>query len=160
MRSGGVYRPAAIKEPTKQRVRDFYQACEEGCLTEVKTYLLAGWPVDEMDATPGRPRRCALSSAAAHGRVRVVRLLILSGANPNRQDDLKRTALHHAAMSNHRPTLQCLLYESQADPHAPDAHQNTPLHLAAKQNCLEAVDELMSADETFTRQVCSLYDNT
>eukprot|EP00618_Florenciella_parvula_P017900 CAMPEP_0119490846 /NCGR_PEP_ID=MMETSP1344-20130328/15893_1 /TAXON_ID=236787 /ORGANISM="Florenciella parvula, Strain CCMP2471" /LENGTH=421 /DNA_ID=CAMNT_0007526043 /DNA_START=285 /DNA_END=1547 /DNA_ORIENTATION=- len=51
--AGSQLAPAAIIEAKRPRCRDFFQACEEGSLFEVKLYLHAGMPADASEEVVG-----------------------------------------------------------------------------------------------------------
>ena len=64
MSAGSQLAPAAIIEAKRPRCRDFFQACEEGSLFEVKLYLHAGMPADASEEVVGGTRRTGLMLAA------------------------------------------------------------------------------------------------
>ena len=71
-----------------------------------------------------------LLEAAQNSHYDVVKLLINSGADPNKADSGGFTPLHRAARSGCKDIIQLLL-NSGADPNKADNYGQTPLHWAA-----------------------------
>jgi uncharacterized protein len=73
--------------------------------------------------------RSALHYAAAEGNLEEVARLLISGADPNLQDQQQWTPLHFAAQANSAPCVEELL-RAGANPALRDSHGNTPLFRA------------------------------
>src|SRR5437867_5600142 len=97
----------------------------------------------------------ALHLAAAGYRVKIVRLLLAAGANPNAATNHRRsTPLHYAAdgfisspawdAKRQVQTIRCLL-DKGADIHSQDKNGATPLHRAVRTRCAAAVRCLLRA---------------
>ena len=121
------------------------EASQRGDQEEVRTLLLSG--MVNVNGSPSHlfSAMSVLSVAAHHGHVDVVRLLLESGADPNKasKDYLgysydtctrycNRTPLHHAVSSGNIGVVQLLL-DAGADPNTPNSLGETPLYLASKQ---------------------------
>lgn len=72
-----------------------------------------------------------LSVAAMQGHNDVVLMLLRHGANMNREDSERKTALHYAVQNGFIEVVQTLL-GSQVNINAPDSLRYTPLHHAAR----------------------------
>ncbi len=68
-----------------------------------------------------------LHRAARWGQAQLVQMLLENGINPNTQDIMGRTALHHGA---YYPAVVRVLLEYGANPTITDRFGNTPLHMA------------------------------
>lgn len=71
--------------------------------------------------------------AAQAGHRRIVKLLLLYGANPNARNAVQRTPAH-LCMLYCRYRVAELLLDHGADPNAMDDHNHTPLELATMLN--------------------------
>ncbi|KAA8649917.1 hypothetical protein EYZ11_009027 [Aspergillus tanneri] len=90
-----------------------------------------------------RAGQSALSLAAQHGHIEIVRLLLAQdGVDPNSGDMYDRGPLSLAAWYGHEQIVQVLLRVQGINAHARDAHGLTPLALAAW-NGQAAVVELL-----------------
>jgi hypothetical protein len=96
-----------------------------------------------------------LHLAAAGYRVEIVRLLLMSGADPNAAGNRRSSSpLHYAAdgfitgpawdAKRQVETIHCLLHKG-ADIHLQDMNGATPLHRAVRTRCVAAVKFLLSA---------------
>ena len=96
----------------------------------------------------------ALHLAAAGYRVKIVQLLLASGADPNAaRNHRKSTPLHYAAdgfitgpawdAKRQVATIRCLL-QNGADIHSQDQNGATPLHRAVRTRCAAAVKCLLA----------------
>jgi hypothetical protein len=97
----------------------------------------------------------ALHLAAAGYRVELVRLLLLSGAEPNAAKNRRKSSpLHYAAdgfitgpawdPKRQVETIRCLL-DHRAKLHLQDMNGATPLHRAVRTRCAAAVKHLLTA---------------
>ena len=104
----------------------------------------------------------ALHLAAAGYRVKIARLLLNAGADPNAATNhRKSTPLHYAAdgfitgpvwdADKQVRMIDCLL-RNGADLHLQDANGATPLHRAARTRCTAAVKYLLQAGADPTRK--------
>jgi len=84
-----------------------------------------------------------LAMAAAHGRVKVVALLLERGVDPNEQY-YGRLPLHDAAEAGHVEVVQKLLAHG-ADPKLTNAEGFTALRLGSRAGCAETVRVLLNA---------------
>ena len=84
----------------------------------------------------------ALYEAARRGRIRDLRAVLDSGADPNSKDAQGRSALQAAALHGGSNAAE-ILVGAGADPNIEDALANTPLHLAAAQGYDHTVDALL-----------------
>ena len=89
-----------------------------------------------------------LHLASFFGRSVKAQLLLDHGANPNTEDDLLRTPLHHAAAGQYvveedGVRISQLLLERGVDINAQDINDETPLHLASSSGRLGIVRVLL-----------------
>ena len=80
----------------------------------------------------------ALHFAAASNRIDVVKLLLLEGADINRQDEFKDTPLHNAARYNNTEVARLLL-DNRADVNIENNDNETPLDKASKGSEVECL---------------------
>lgn len=85
----------------------------------------------------------ALHIAAQHGRVAVVRELLLRRARVDMRDMFGATPMHHAARRGHVEVMRELL-KAGATINAPTAEYETPLDLAEQKGQVAAADFLRS----------------
>ena len=101
-----------------------------------------------------------LHLAAAGYRVKIVRLLLASGADPNAAHNMRNSSpLHYAAdgfitgpawnAKRQVETIRCLLHKG-ADIHLQDMNGATPLHRAVRTRCAAAVKFLLEAGSDAT----------
>lgn len=95
---------------------------------------------DEVDWIP-------LHSAADWGNVKVVNMLLQSGAEIDALDHLQRAPLHIAIASDNvnKSDVVRLLVREGAALECRDLHGHTPLLLAARVGCRDSVDVLLEA---------------
>ncbi|VDK22061.1 unnamed protein product, partial [Taenia asiatica] len=105
-----------------------FDACRLGDISRVVTLLDKGVSVDLKDTT-GR-KSTPLHFAAGYGRLNVVELLIIKGADVSAKDDGGLIPLHNACSFGHTEVVQLLL-AANSDPNAQDNWHYTPLHEAA-----------------------------
>lgn len=101
-------------------------------LTVIQKLVTTSAMIDEVDSF----KRNALSWAAARADFKAVELLLEYGSNPNAQDILGRTPLHHAALTKSSSrSLICigLLLTGGADANCIDIDRRTPIYAASKQ---------------------------
>ncbi|MDX6770334.1 MAG: ankyrin repeat domain-containing protein [Elusimicrobiota bacterium] len=93
-----------------------YSAAKKGDVEKVAKLIAEGAPVNKAYGFDNS-RYYALGVAAHNGHVEVVRLLLEKGANPNLDDAVGFTAIHHA-VANPAPNVEVvrLLLENGADP--------------------------------------------
>lgn len=107
--------------------RGLFETAEAGNINGVRAVLDTGLISPDVRNTYGNT---PLMSAALHGRVDTVRLLLAREANPNLQNNLGLTALHIAAQKGRTDVVKALL-AMKADPNLKDSYANTPLMFAA-----------------------------
>jgi len=74
----------------------------------------------------------------------IAKFLLLSGASPDKKDDLGWTALHHAIKADSaKLNMIEILVQNGANINATDKHQRTPLHRAAQFGHVSAVKLLL-----------------
>ena len=83
------------------RWSDFWDAAKAGELAEVQRYVSGGQAPDETKMIAGAPYT-ALMLATMNGHARVVKFLVLSGADPSRRDRYGRTVLHATTVGERR----------------------------------------------------------
>ena len=110
-------------------MENFYRACKEGNLKEVKRFVKEGCDVNKKDGGYLRNEKTPLMYAAGEGRCDVVVYLIDRGAAVSKKDSRKRTALHYASERGHLKVVDLLLTKG-ADIDVEDEDRCTPLHLA------------------------------
>ena len=93
---------------------------------------------------PDRKGETLLQSAAAKGKLAVVKLLLDSGAAVDGLQQPGVTALHYAAANGHKAVVDLLLSKG-AKPGAQTGNGVTPLHLAARKGYEEVVKALLAA---------------
>jgi len=95
------------------------------------------------------PLASSLQSLAAAGNLTEVRRLLDGGSKVGETDEMKRTALHHAAMQQNVEVVSLLL-ERRAHVIAPDVHGHTPLHVAAVYGNAKAAECLLKSGQGAT----------
>ncbi|VDD80994.1 unnamed protein product [Mesocestoides corti] len=108
--------------------QEIFDACRLGDLSRVIAFLDSGVPVNVKDTT-GR-KSTPLHFAAGYGRLDVVELLLIRGADVSAKDDGGLIPLHNACSFGHTDVVQMLL-AAKSDPNAQDNWHYTPLHEAA-----------------------------
>jgi len=83
-----------------------------------------------------------LHIAARDGRLEVIKLLLVGGANVNEHNYLERAPLHLAAAQGHEDLVEELI-EHGAEIDGIDVFGMTPLHLAVFMGCREVVELLL-----------------
>ena len=97
----------ACVDPIRPKWSDFWDAAKAGELAEVQRYVSGGQAPDEVKQIAGAPYT-ALMLATMHGHARVVKFLVLSGADPNRRDRYGRTVLHYTCAGGSRVIAEFL----------------------------------------------------
>ena len=104
-------------------VQSFLNAASDGDLITVDRILRDGMPVDVSDDVRGNT---ALHCATAYNRIELVKLLLLQGADVNRQNLFsKSTPLHYAAKGNSTEVARLLL-QGRADINKKTTDNKTP----------------------------------
>jgi cytohesin len=93
---------------------------------------------------PDRKGETLLQSAAAKGKLAVIKLLLDSGAAVDGLQQPGLTALHYAAANGHKAVVDLLLSKG-AKPGAETEGGVTPLHLAARKGYEEVAKALLAA---------------
>ena len=108
-------------------VESFVRAAEVGDVTTVVQLLKDGMPVDVSYGIGWT----ALHRATLRNRIDVAELLLLEGADVNRQDVIEDTPLHMAARYNYTEVAR-LLIQNGADVNIRNEYNITPLDDAEK----------------------------
>jgi ankyrin len=105
-------------------------ASREGNVAEVQKLLAQGAPIE---VSGGKHDDSPLATAAAYGHLKVVKLLLKHGADPNKVDRGGITPLQALALSNypHRIRIATYLLAHGADPNKTGSSKQTPLWSAA-----------------------------
>lgn len=114
--------------------KDLVEACFDGEMEELQTYIDKGYHVDSID---GRGHT-ALSEAASQGHDNIITHLLALGANPNLCNDTGRSPMYQAAFNGHVNTISLLL-ESGADREAMDKSNGERPFDVAKDDATRAV---------------------
>ena len=102
---------------------NFYTACKNGSLTQVKEYVEnKTLVIERKDGDEKTP----LHYACFHNHLPIVEYLISEGANIEAKSSLQKTPLHYACEKGHLPVVEYLLTKS-ANIEAKDWKENTPL---------------------------------
>ena len=101
-------------------------------------------------AAPAKAENSQLHSAAYHGQVVLVRLLVANGANVNVRNEHGWTPLHAAAAGGYPVTINALL-NREAYINAEDRNGWTPLHEAAYEGHSAAIEALIRRGRTSMR---------
>lgn len=86
-----------------------------------------------------------LHTAAEHGQLSIIELLLQSGAKLDAMDPQGRTALHRAALRGHTAAATALV-TAGADIYTCDNASKTPLHLAAQNGHQDTVEALVEEE--------------
>ena len=113
------------------KMDEFYRACKQGNLLEVKLMVKRGHDVNKEGANEYGLYRTPLMYAAGEGRFDVVKYLINHGADVSKTDERERTALHYAILCDHLKVVELLLSKG-AGIDVEDKSCHTPLMLAAE----------------------------
>ena len=122
----------------EKQVRLLHCACEKSDVEVVEALIDAGCSVN----CRGYGEDTPLMNAAREGNEKIVRKLILAGADLAMQNEFGFTALHCAASHNH---IQCgiLLAEAGASVKVKNKYSKTPFHLA-REDFKEAIKKALS----------------
>jgi len=116
-----------------------HQAAEAGNVGEVRRQL--AWGVNPNSRTLWY-RVTPLHKAAAHGRVKIVELLLEHDAHVNIRNEGGETPLHYAACHGHVRVMKILL-EYGADPAQKGTGCGTPMQWAAANGQIQAIKTLL-----------------
>ena len=109
------------------------------------TTVPAGYIPTGMAAFVKNPSDKTLAKAVREANIRMVRLSLNGGANPNVRTSTGGTPLHRAAARG-LVDIARLLLEYETDVNAPNSKSITPLHLAAGNGHVEMVELLIDYD--------------
>ena len=109
----------------------FFNACGEGNLDKVKKFIKKGYDVNGTSQIFLSYGRTPLICAASEGRFDVVKYLIDHGADVDKKDGRKRTALHYASKWGHLNVVE-VLFSKGAEIDVEDEDHCSPLMLAAE----------------------------
>ena len=111
---------------------DFCEACGEGNLNKVKTFIEKGYHVNGKSEEPVSYGKTPLACAASEGRSDVVYYLLDHGADVNEKDyRMMRTALQYASERGDLKVVEALLSKG-AEIDVEGVYRCTPLTLSAK----------------------------
>ena len=114
---------------------DFFKACEEGNLDEVKKFINKGYDVNTTNER-SFPPKTPLMYAAGEGRFDVVKYLIDHGADVSKKVWHERTALHYASERGYLKVVEALLSKG-AEIDVEGGDHCTPLMLAAERGHID-----------------------
>ena len=120
--------------------RKLWDASNMGKINEVRKLLSTGLLDVNFSSGHRSHKSTSLCEAAAMGQREVVKLLLDSGANPNKTDSLGRTPLNQAIGFRH--VIQ-ILVDRGADLEKADKNGCTPLHRAAQYGHFDGVQLLL-----------------
>src|SRR5689334_12178091 len=118
-------KPQSPKKRQKENVARFFEACANGNVESVRD-LLAHDATLVRTANPAVPhgRWTGLHSAAQHGHLEVVRLLLEHGADPNAREAGDNTYPLHWAAANRNIDIVRTLLDAGGDAHGiGDVHE-------------------------------------
>jgi len=132
-----VFHDALLEDEKK-----LHSASGEGDTHEVRRLLSTG--MLDVNCVWQYNKTTPLSKAAENSHSDVVKLLLDSGADPNKADYVGQSLLLLAAANSHSEVVQRLL-NSGADPSKADNYGRTPLHLAAGRGRKDSVQLLLNS---------------
>lgn len=137
------------------KILDFWQACADGHVDDIRLYVMCPIAIDEEKMGPfDSISRTGLALAAMNNQTEVLELLIKRGANVNHLDRRNRTALHLAASYGCKEAC-ALLINNGSHIFARDHGGNTALHLASAKNHPATVNMLAVLCQSVTRSITS-----
>ena len=122
------------------RVLHAYVQSASSSVAGTRAMVASGVPVDAINHDGDTP----FIIAVRKGREPLARALLELGADVNKRNRSKRSALHEAALSGAMPLVRmCLTYRARFDQQ--DLNGNTPLHLATSRSHTDVVEFLIRA---------------
>jgi ankyrin repeat protein len=125
------------------RSREFHEAVKKDDLGKVKILLAKDTRLANDRDQQSKLKSSPLQEAAARGNLKMVELLLGSGADPNGRDQGGTTALVYAAANGRKEACELLL-EKGADVNARDGLKSTALFYAADLGHLEVCELLLA----------------
>ena len=121
----------------KEDQRTLIVAAEEGCIEKIRHLIANGTSPDTL--VDGWT---ALEKASIHNQCDIIKVLIESGADPNRADEDGLTSIHWSAKNGHADALETLIACGARYDDA-DISGSTPLHCAAESGHKDVVSVLL-----------------
>jgi len=136
-------KPTSTEKPVERKEADFnallLKAARSGNLSKVKTLV----EVHGADVNYEAQSCTVLHYAAFYNHIHIVRFLVESGANVNKQNLSGLTPLHWALEKGDLELMKHLIGHG-ADPNVGDQEQLTPLHKAVRDKQYDALELLLS----------------
>ena len=117
-------------------------AAKQGNTDELRMVLASGMVDVNCSQCEVNLEWTSLHWAAERDHIEVAKLLLESGAEVNKADDIGRTPLQVAAFSGHKEVAE-LLIEHGADPNVNENNGQTPIHVAAMSGHKEVTELLI-----------------
>lgn len=124
----------------KERTEKLFAVIEENNFEELRNLGEISDIVNEKNEY----NNASLHYAVLKGNIRIIRLLLEKGVDPNIQGRSEIIPLYYATLKSFQEVISLLL-EKGADPSIKDDFGNNPLHVAAERNDLKSL-KLLSAN--------------